>query len=101
MIVQTSGITQTRAARLAGFLWVLTMATSMFATLYGFSRNVVPGDVAKTAANIIAHETSFRVGVALMLFTTLGVIVLIWAFLHSSEVSQSRTCLIGIVVSNR
>ena len=76
----THQITQAKAARLAGFLWVLTMATSMFATLYGFSRNVVAGDVAKTAANIMANETSFRVGVASMLFTTLGVMVLIWAF---------------------
>lgn len=77
---KTFEITQTKAARLAGFLWVLTMATSMFATLYGFSRNVVRGDVAKTAANIMANETAFRVGIASMLFTSIAVIVLIWAF---------------------
>lgn len=77
---KTFEITQAKAARLAGFLWVLTMATSMFATLYGFSRHVVRGDVAQTANNIIANETSFRIGIAGMLFTSIGVIVLIWAF---------------------
>lgn len=61
---KTFQITQAKAARLAGFLWVLTMATSMFATLYGFSRHVVRGDVAQTANNIIANETSFRIGIA-------------------------------------
>ena len=73
-------MTQAKAARLAGFLWVLTMATSIFATMYCFSRHVVVGDVTKTAANIIANETTFRVGIATMLLTSLGVIVLIWAF---------------------
>lgn len=73
-------ITQQQAARLAGFLWILTMASSMFATLYGFSRHVVQGDVLKTAANIMTNEISFRVGIASMIFTALGVIILIWAF---------------------
>jgi hypothetical protein len=77
---KTYEMTQAKAARLAGFLWVLTMITSMVATLYGFSRHVVAGDVAKTAANIMANETSFRAGIAIFLFTSLGVIVLIWAF---------------------
>ncbi len=73
-------VTQFMAARVAGFFWILTMASSMFATLYGFSRHIVPGDVAKTASNIIANETSFRLGIASMIFTSLGVIILIWAF---------------------
>jgi len=46
-------------ARAAGFFWLMTILTGMFAFLIGGSF-VVPGDAATTAANIMAHEPLYR-----------------------------------------
>jgi len=73
-----TGITQSRAATIAGSLYVITMATSMIAEMACVAPLIVRGDVAATAANIIAHQTQFRIGIATMLFTTLAVVPLFW-----------------------
>jgi hypothetical protein len=57
-----------RTARLACLLWFLTAATGGFG--YGYVRsNIVTGDAAATAANILASETLFRVAVVSNLFS--------------------------------
>jgi hypothetical protein len=73
-----AGISQAKAATIAGSLYVITMATSMIAEMACISPLIVRGDVAATAANIIAHQTQFRIGIATMLFTTLAVVPLFW-----------------------
>lgn len=79
MARQMTNITQSEAARLAGFIYLLTMATGIFASFYVPSQLYVSGDVAQTASNIIAHETLFRLGIASDLFTFIIDVVLIWA----------------------
>ena len=76
---QMTDITQSEAARLAGFIYLLTMATGIFAAFYVPSQLYVSGDVAQTANNIIAHERLFRLGIASDLFTFIIDVVLIWA----------------------
>ncbi len=69
---------QHTAARLAGFLYLFQMATGVF----GFSLRgqlTVPGDAARTAANIIEAERLFRLSIAADLITYLAVIALTWA----------------------
>ena len=50
-------------ARVAGFTWLVTFITGAFAMIIG-GRFVVNGDAAATAANILAHESAFRLGMA-------------------------------------
>src|SRR4051812_14610194 len=50
-------------ARVAGFTWLITFIMGGFAMIIG-GRFVVNRDAAGTAANILAHESAFRLGTA-------------------------------------
>lgn len=50
-------------ARIAGGLWVLVIASGMFAELFVRSTLIVGGDAAATATNILASEQLFRLGI--------------------------------------
>lgn len=66
-------------ARLAGVFEALEGLTSTFGQVFGLGRLIVVGNAAATAANILKHETLFRLGFASSLF---GVVFhLGWAFL--------------------
>ena len=69
---------QRSAARLVGFLYLLTLATANFAEFYARGRLIVAGDVAQTAANIVASERLFRMGIASNLITFAAVVPLVW-----------------------
>ena len=66
------------AARVAGFLYLFTNATAIFA-YYARSRPIVRGDAVETAANILASERLFRIGNVVELITVAGVLVLVAA----------------------
>jgi hypothetical protein len=72
---------QTRAAKLAGLLYLVAMATGLFAEFYVRfpSRLIVSGDAIKTAANILANERLYRIGIANNILTFAIDVVLIWA----------------------
>jgi len=72
-------VSQRTAARVAGFMYLFTMATAVFAAFYVESRIIVYNDAAQTASNIIASERLFRIGIASELITWAGVVVLILA----------------------
>jgi hypothetical protein len=57
-------------ARAAGFFWLITFITGAFAMYIGGSF-VVTGNAAATAANVLGHETAFRIGVAGNLVATI------------------------------
>ena len=78
-------------ARTAGFFWLMTFLTGGFAMFVG-GRFVVPGDAVATAANILAHEPSFRLGVASNLIATacyLAATLLVYALLKPVDRSLS------------
>lgn len=52
-----------RLARIAGVLYLVIIACGLFSELVVRGTLVVPGDAAATAANILAADTLFRVGV--------------------------------------
>ncbi|MEY2536510.1 MAG: hypothetical protein QOG67_250 [Verrucomicrobiota bacterium] len=56
-------------ARAAGFFWLMTILTSMFAFFVG-GRFVVAGDAAATAANVMSHESLYRLAFAANLVAT-------------------------------
>src|SRR4249919_1596302 len=78
---QTTITSQYKAAKLAGFLYLIAMATGLFAEFYVRfpSSLVVSGDAAKTASNIIANERLYRIGIANNIITFAIDVVLIWA----------------------
>ena len=78
---QTSIASQSKAARLAGLLYLIAMATGLFAEFYVHfpSTLVVSGDALKTARNILVKERLYRIGIANNLFTFAIDVVLIWA----------------------
>jgi hypothetical protein len=60
---------QRTAAKVVGFIYLIAMATSIFAELYARSPLIVRGDAAQTAINIAASERLFRIGSVIHLIT--------------------------------
>jgi Domain of unknown function (DUF4386) len=56
-------------ARIAGFFYLLIFVAAGFAEFFVRGRLVVYGDAAATAANILAHQSLYRLGGAAQLFT--------------------------------
>src|SRR5438309_6230541 len=81
MGIQTSIPSQSKAARLAGLLFLVAMVTGLFAEFYVRfpSTLVVSGDAVKTASNIFAHERLYRIGIANNIITFAIDVALIWA----------------------
>ncbi len=67
-----------RWARTAGLLYLLTNATAVV-MVWARGQVIVKGDAAATAANIVASERLFRIGIAFELLTVAGVIALVVA----------------------
>ncbi len=67
------------AAKVAGLLYLLQLATAIFGESYVRGQLIVPGDATKTAENIIASERLFRLSIVTDLVTYTLVIVLTWA----------------------
>jgi hypothetical protein len=78
---QTDNTSQYKAARLAGLLYLIAMATGLFAEFYVHfpSTLIVSGDVAKTASNIMANERLYHIGIANNIITFAIDVALIWA----------------------
>ena len=79
MTAETITSEQQTAARIAGFLYLFLMATSIFAEMFVNERLIVAGDVAETARNIAASNHLFRFGTVVSLLTFAGDIVLVVA----------------------
>jgi len=79
MTIRTIEPEQQRAAKVVGFLYLVTMATGVFGTLYARGQLTVRDDAVQTATNIAASEQLFRVGIVSDLMTFAGVAVLVWA----------------------
>lgn len=78
---QTSYASSAKAARLAGLLFLVAMATGLFAEFYvRFPTSlIVTGNLSKTLNNIASHERLYRIGIANNLITFVIDVVLIWA----------------------
>ncbi len=76
-----SGIdeSQCKAARVAGFTCLFTMATVVFANFGIHERLIVAGNAAETARNIMAHERLFRISITCDLIYCAGLVVLLTA----------------------
>jgi hypothetical protein len=69
---------QHAAARVAGWSYLITVATVCYAN-FGIHDRLISNSASETARNILAHEQLFRVGIVGDLFYCAGVVVLVTA----------------------
>src|SRR2546428_8513345 len=79
MTISTIDESQRKAAKVAGFTCLFTMATVVFANFGIHARLIVAGNAAETARNIMAHERLFRIGIACGLIYGAGLVILLTA----------------------
>ncbi len=88
-----------KTARLAGGLYLVYIVVTALANGLGRSAIIIPGDAAQTAANILAHESLFRVGVVLELVSSL-LFVLTALALYALLRPVSRTLSLSFLALN-
>jgi hypothetical protein len=71
--------TNKKTARMAGFLYLIYMATSIFADVFGRSKLIVLGEAATTARNIMASAWQFRIGFVVDLVAGVLFLLTAWA----------------------
>jgi hypothetical protein len=64
MATYTIDKSQRKAAKIAGFTYLFTMAAVVFGQFGVHARLIVENDAAETARNILAHERLFRISIA-------------------------------------
>jgi hypothetical protein len=69
---------QRKAARVAGFAYLITLVTVVYAN-FGIHDRLIVASNAETARNIVEHERLFRIGVAGDLIYCAGIVVLLAA----------------------
>src|SRR5512135_2686077 len=79
MAIHTIEEAQSKAAGLAGIMYLLTMATANFGDFYVRRRLFLPADPAQTARNIAASGALLRAGIASDLVTIAGSVILLVA----------------------
>jgi len=79
MTITTIDESQRKAARVAGFAYLFSLAIEMVSEFRIKPHLFVAGNAAETARNILAHEQLFRLGVACDLIYAVGTVVLLTA----------------------
>ncbi len=79
MTTRTIDESQRKAARVAGFAYLLTLPFVVVANFAIHDRLIVAGNFADTARNIMAHERLFRISIACDLIYCTGVVVVLTA----------------------
>jgi hypothetical protein len=79
MAISSVDESQRKAARAAGFAYLITFATVVYVNFGIHDRLIVVNNAADTARNIMTHERLFRVGIAGDLIYCAGVVVLLTA----------------------
>ncbi len=68
-----------KAARIAGFGYLIIFTTGIFSNFFVLERLIVPGDAAITANNIMANDSLFRIGILSFIIMVVFDVVLAWA----------------------
>jgi hypothetical protein len=95
MTDHTSLSAQNGIARLAGTMYLVTMATALFGEAYVRGSLLVSESAAQTAQNIIESKRLFRLGLATDLITFAGVAVLNWALYQLLRPIDNRLALLA------
>ncbi|MCH7887085.1 MAG: DUF4386 domain-containing protein [Candidatus Marinimicrobia bacterium] len=96
MTNRTADISLRKAARIAGFGYLIIFILGIFANFFGFESLIVPGNAATTANNIIANESLFRFGIAGWVFILTIDAVVAWAlYVLLKTVNRSLSLLMA------
>ncbi len=91
MVTSNPDVSQSKAARLAGVLYLLVVIFGMFSEVYVSQRFLVPGDPVATSQNIIASEFLYRIGfVADLIHHTCFFLVSIALYMLFKEVNKTQ-----------
>lgn len=86
------------AARVAGSLYLATMASAVFAEVFVRGSIIVPGDAVRTAQNLVASERLVRVGLVADIFTLVGVLVIAWGLYVVLKPINEELALLGAML---
>src|SRR5438876_8182437 len=86
---------QRKAARVAGFSYLIGLAAVIAANFGIHERLIVAGNAAQTARNIMAHERLFRIGIGLDLIYCAALLVLIASLYVILEPINRRLALLA------
>jgi hypothetical protein len=84
-------------ARVAGAFYLIITAFALFAYLYVRGHVIVPGDMAQTATNIMAHERLYRLGGAAAVVVVVCNLPLGWILFELLKVVNSRLALLALL----
>ena len=90
-----------RAARVAGFLYLLVVLAGPFVLLYVPGKLFVSGDATATASNILAHESLFRAYIVVGLVSELlfiSVVLALYRLLEGVGTQLARVMVILILL---
>lgn len=100
MLSRIADLSQRKAARVAGVLYLLVIVFGVFAEMVVRARIIVPGDAALTASNIMNSEWLFRIGFASDILMILSFLLLPLAFyVLFKPVGKRLATLVVILVS--
>jgi hypothetical protein len=86
-----------KAARVAGALYLSLVITAPFSLIYVPDKLIVRGNATATAANVLAHETLFRLGiVADLIGLVLFILVVMALYRLFSGVNQAQASLMAV-----
>jgi len=91
-----------KAARVAGAVYLVLALTGLFTLMYVPEKLIVRGDATATAANTLAHETFFRVGIVGDLFGSIIFIFVgmaLYRLLSGVNKTWAQTMLALVLVS--
>jgi len=72
-------VSPAKAARVAGFGYLVVFVLGTVGNLLAFEKLIVRGDAAASAANIVAHPSLFRLGIASWLVVVVADAVVAWS----------------------
>ena len=94
---RTSNGKQVQLARIAGAMYLLTVASALFGEAFVRGSLLVGSSAAQTASNLVESNLLYRVGLATDLLTFTGVAVLIWALYHLLHQVDQRLALLALL----
>jgi hypothetical protein len=84
-------------ARVAGVFYLIITAFALFAYLYVRGQVIVPGDMAQTATNLLAHERLYRSGFSAAVIVVICNLPLGWILFELLKVVNPRLALLALL----
>jgi hypothetical protein len=84
-------------ARVAGVFYLIITVFALFAYLYVRPRLIIPGDMARTMANIVAQQGLYRLGLAATMIVTVSNLPLGMIFYELFKIVNPRLALLALM----